>query len=65
MRRWELVADGSAKFWEIEQDGATVTGPGAAVHLGGGGTITTGLKLKLPSIGPLLAEDMPLRVTPA
>ncbi|GHH35135.1 DUF4132 domain-containing protein [Lentzea cavernae] len=25
MRRWELVADGSAKFWEIEQDGATVT----------------------------------------
>ncbi|WP_394620704.1 DUF4132 domain-containing protein [Lentzea sp. JNUCC 0626] len=25
MRRWELVADGSAKFWEIEQDGTTVT----------------------------------------
>ncbi|MCR3748889.1 WGR and DUF4132 domain-containing protein [Lentzea californiensis] len=25
MRRWELVADGSAKFWEIGQDGATVT----------------------------------------
>ncbi|MGW6445823.1 WGR and DUF4132 domain-containing protein [Lentzea sp. NPDC055074] len=25
MRRWELVADGSAKFWEIEQDGAAVT----------------------------------------
>ncbi|MFD4676282.1 WGR and DUF4132 domain-containing protein [Lentzea sp. NPDC058450] len=25
MRRWELVADGSAKFWEIEQDGVTVT----------------------------------------
>ncbi|MFI6094316.1 WGR and DUF4132 domain-containing protein [Lentzea sp. NPDC051213] len=25
MRRWELVASGSAKFWEIGQDGATVT----------------------------------------
>ncbi|WP_439656630.1 DUF4132 domain-containing protein [Lentzea sp. HUAS TT2] len=25
MRRWELVADGSAKFWEIGQDGAAVT----------------------------------------
>ncbi|MEV6719192.1 DUF4132 domain-containing protein [Lentzea sp. NPDC051208] len=25
MRRWELVADGSAKFWEVEQDGAAVT----------------------------------------
>ncbi|MDX8140677.1 DUF4132 domain-containing protein [Lentzea sp. BCCO 10_0061] len=25
MRRWELVANGSAKFWEIGQDGATVT----------------------------------------
>ncbi|WP_434445542.1 WGR and DUF4132 domain-containing protein [Lentzea sp. E54] len=25
MRRWELVADGSAKFWEIDQAGATVT----------------------------------------
>ncbi|SEQ30884.1 DUF4132 domain-containing protein [Lentzea albida] len=25
MRRWELVADGSAKFWEIGQDGASVT----------------------------------------
>ncbi|MET9227905.1 DUF4132 domain-containing protein [Lentzea sp. NPDC003310] len=25
MRRWELVADGSAKFWEIEQAGTSVT----------------------------------------
>ncbi|HWO59380.1 MAG TPA: WGR domain-containing protein, partial [Umezawaea sp.] len=25
MRRWELVADGSAKFWEVERDGANVT----------------------------------------
>ncbi|MFC3897751.1 DUF4132 domain-containing protein [Lentzea rhizosphaerae] len=25
MRRWELVADSSAKFWEIGQSGATVT----------------------------------------
>ncbi|CCH31005.1 DUF4132 domain-containing protein [Actinosynnema sp. NPDC047251] len=25
MRRWELVGDGSAKFWEIGQAGATVT----------------------------------------
>ena len=25
VRRWELVADGSAKFWEIERDGASVT----------------------------------------
>ncbi|MET8760084.1 DUF4132 domain-containing protein [Lentzea sp. NPDC004782] len=25
MRRWELVAGGSAKFWEIGQDGTTVT----------------------------------------
>ncbi len=25
MRRWELVADGSAKFWEIERDGTSVT----------------------------------------
>ncbi|HEX7306254.1 WGR and DUF4132 domain-containing protein [Lentzea sp.] len=24
MRRWELVADGSAKFWEIGREGATV-----------------------------------------
>lgn len=29
VRRWELVAGGSAKFWEISQDGATVT-----VHFG-------------------------------
>ena len=25
MRRWELVAEGSAKFWEIERDGSAVT----------------------------------------
>ncbi|MEU0882274.1 DUF4132 domain-containing protein [Lentzea sp. NPDC005914] len=25
MRRWELVSGGSAKFWEIERDGASVT----------------------------------------
>ncbi|WP_329792947.1 DUF4132 domain-containing protein [Lentzea sp. DG1S-22] len=25
MRRWELVSGGSAKFWEIEQDGVAVT----------------------------------------
>ncbi|WP_158102781.1 WGR and DUF4132 domain-containing protein [Lentzea kentuckyensis] len=25
MRRWELVSGGSAKFWEIEQDGVRVT----------------------------------------
>ncbi|NGY61004.1 DUF4132 domain-containing protein [Lentzea sp. NEAU-D13] len=25
MRRWELVADGSAKFWEIGRDGSAVT----------------------------------------
>ncbi|SDF34469.1 WGR domain-containing protein, predicted DNA-binding domain in MolR [Lentzea fradiae] len=25
MRRWELVSDGSAKFWEIAADGAAVT----------------------------------------
>ncbi|WP_053732201.1 DUF4132 domain-containing protein [Nocardia sp. NRRL S-836] len=25
MRRWELVSGGSAKFWEVERDGAAVT----------------------------------------
>ncbi|MFD5828356.1 DUF4132 domain-containing protein [Lentzea sp. NPDC060358] len=25
MRRWELVADGSAKFWEVDRDGVAVT----------------------------------------
>ncbi|HEX7306252.1 DUF4132 domain-containing protein [Lentzea sp.] len=25
MRRWELVADGSAKFWEVDQTGVAVT----------------------------------------
>ncbi|MFD9702910.1 DUF4132 domain-containing protein [Lentzea sp. NPDC059081] len=25
MRRWELVAEGSAKYWEVGQDGAAVT----------------------------------------
>ena len=25
MRRWELVSGGSAKFWEVGQDGAVVT----------------------------------------
>ncbi|HUQ56670.1 DUF4132 domain-containing protein [Lentzea sp.] len=25
MRRWELVADGSAKFWEVARDGVAVT----------------------------------------
>src|SRR5688572_6790734 len=25
VRRWELVSGGSAKFWEIERDGSSVT----------------------------------------